>query len=199
MPWRTIFQYQITGVGVPYLRTLAPDGRITTATLRAALAGPGGLVAKGIILYLADPVAYQRGVLALNPRLDRNHDGAIDLDTEFLPVVPTLLSALLSPRGPLAIYAPGRALPTVTAQAPALRLPVLILQGVNDANVPPRGAQLLAGALARGGNRDHLLKLYPGLGHSLGPAVSVIADNFRPIAPAPLVDLATWLLRHADR
>jgi uncharacterized protein len=101
--------------------------------------------------------------------------------------------------GPLAIYAPGRALPTVTAQAPALRLPVLILQGANDANVPPWGAQLLASALARGGNRDHLLKLYPGLGHALGPAASVIADNVRPIAPAPLVDLATWLLQHADR
>jgi len=194
--WRGTFLYQITDVGIPYLRRFAPDGRVTAATLRQAYAGPGGLVARGVVIYLADPRAFQKGRVAINPILDRNHDGAIDIDTEFMPALPFELNVLLSPRGIFRIYGPGYALPTVTAQAPRLKLPVLILQGANDANVPPAGARELNAALGASGVGGHTLNIYPGLGHSLGPAASVIDDNFRPIALAPLVDLADWLGRH---
>ncbi len=194
--WRDTFLYQITDVGIPYLRRFAPDGRVTATTLRQAYAGPGGLVARGVVIYLADPQALQKGRFAINPLLDRNHDGAIDINTEFIPALPFELSFLLSPRGIFRIYGPGDALPTVTAQAPRLKLPVLILQGANDANVPLAGARELNAALAVSGVSDHTLHIYPGLGHSLGPAATVIDDNFRPIALAPLADLADWLGRH---
>jgi len=194
--WRGTFLYQITDVGIPYLRRFAPDGRVTAATLRQAYVGPGGLVARSVVTDLADPQALQKGRLAINPFIDRNHDGAIEIDTEFLPALPFALTSLLGPRGFLRIYGLGYALPTVTAQAPRLKLPVLILQGANDANVPPAGAREINAALNAGGASDHTLNIYPGLGHSLGPADSVIDDNFRPIALAPLVDLADWLGRH---
>lgn len=40
---------------------------------------------------------------------------------------------------------------------------------------------------------DVTFHLYEGLGHSLGPAESIIADNFAPIAQEPLMDLLAWL------
>ena len=44
--WHDVFAYQLRQVLVPYARSLAPDGRISTDTLQRALAGPGGQVAK---------------------------------------------------------------------------------------------------------------------------------------------------------
>lgn len=194
--WKDLFRYQIVDVGLPYVRQFAPDGLVTTATLRAAEAGDGGLVAKGTVAYLSD-YTQPPGKLAVSPFFDRNKDGTINLATEVVPNVDAFLDFLLSPQGPLAIYAPNRALPSVTEQAPKLHLPVLILQGGRDANVPPAGAATLAQAL--GANPDVALKRYPGLGHSLGPAASTIADNFQPIAAQPLADLAAWLAAESSR
>lgn len=194
LSWRELFVYQIEQVGLPYLRSLAPDGKVTDSTLVAAQQGSSGLVAKSILNYIADPQAFQQGKLAINPVLDTNKNGALDLASELTPeVFGSILDLGFSPQGIFGIYAPGRALPTVSEQAPNLRVPVLILQGLNDANVPPEGAQRLEAALKTAGNSSVTLKLYPGLGHSLGPASSPGDDNFRPIQPAPLQDLASWL------
>lgn len=69
-----------------------------------------------------------------------------------------------------------------------------LVVGAVVATITARGGAPVNAALA--GNPDHTLLVYQGLGHSLGPAASVIDDNFRPIAPAPLIDLASWLRRH---
>jgi hypothetical protein len=58
--------------------------------------------------------------------------------------------------------------------------------------VPPFGAQLLDVLLV--GNPQHMLLRYPELGHSLGEASSIVADNFGPLAVQPLDDLAAWLV-----
>ena len=193
--WQDTFRYQITEVGLPYLRLLVPDGQVTNRALARAVAGGGGLVARSVVYYLVDP-RKTSGPPAINAQLDTNHDGAIDIETEFLPKLNAILDISFSSHGPDRIYGPGHALPTVTEQAPLLHLPVLILQGTNDANVPPRGAHLLDAALKAAGNRDHTLQVYRRLGHSLGPAASPIEDNFRPIAAAPLAAIVTWLTRH---
>jgi hypothetical protein len=38
-----------------------------------------------------------------------------------------------------------------------------------------------------------MLKTYPGLGHSLGPARSAAEDELLPVAAKPLDDMAHWL------
>jgi dienelactone hydrolase len=195
-PWRDTFKYQITNVGLPYVRQFAPDGRVTTETLQQIARGGGGLVAKEVLLYLGDPRSFGSDKFVVNPFFDRNHDGVIDLDTEFLPNLDAYFDLLFGANGPFAIYAPERALPTVTEQAAHLKMPVLILQGENDANVPVDGARRLDAALSA--NPDHTLKIYPGLGHSLGPAANLIDDDFHPIAATPLNDLASWLAAHAQ-
>ncbi len=188
-PWKQVYSYQTLKLGIPYLRSLASDGRVTAAVLRQAASGDGGGVTKGILRYVAAPSSVQ-GHYAINPRLDTNHDGALEIDSEVVPAVPKVLGFLLSPTGPLHVYAPAQALPVLSQQAAKLTLPVLYLQGQHDANVPAAGATALQATLA---SKDKTLRRYPGLGHSLGPAPSVIGDDFAPIAARPLADLVRWL------
>ena len=132
-PWPRIFEDQILQVGVPYLRSLAPGGRVDSAVLARSAAGDGGLVAKSIIRDVAAPRRAGRsssagsgglasragaspGRLAINPRLDKNHDGVLELDTEFVPFVPRGVAALLLPGEPFDIYRPGLALPVLSQQ-----------------------------------------------------------------------------------
>jgi hypothetical protein len=76
---------------------------------------------------------------------------------------------------------PGRGLASLTDQAAKLTLPILVLQGANDGNVPQASAQILDEAPRQHGNQDHILRMYPGLGHSLGPAADPTYDDLRPI------------------
>ena len=195
--WRHVFEYQFAGVCLPYLRLLAPSGQVTPQTIRQVIPGLGGLVAKDILLYIVDPSSYTTGKIAVNPFFDKNHDSVIDIDGELLPNFSAYLDGLFKPGGTFAIYAADRALPTVTEQASRLNMPVLILQGEDDANVPAWGSYLLDVALA--GNPRHSLITYRGLGHSLGPAPNRMTDNFQPIGALPLADMAAWLDRYWGR
>lgn len=198
LTWRETLLFQALEVSVPYLRSFATDGRVTNATLQRVLTAPGGQVAKSILSYIGDPVAFQAGRVEINPLLDANKDAALDLETELTPqVFAGILDAGFASF--FGIYAPGRALPTLLEAAATLKLPVLVLQGANDANVPLRGAVALEAALKAAGNTDVTLKVYAGLGHTLGLASSLIDDNFRPIAAAPLTDLAAWLRERTKR
>jgi uncharacterized protein len=195
LSWRETFIFQTLEVGLPYLKTFALDGKVTDAILLKILNGSGGLVAKGVVNYIVDPGGFQTGKLVLNPLLDTNKNGALDLETELTPrifegVIDMGFASFFG------IYAPGRALPNLLEAAGKLKLPVLILQGQFDANVPERGARALETALKTAGNTDVTLRVYAGLGHSLGLASSLTNDNFRPIAAAPLTDLQAWLRQH---
>lgn len=89
--------------------------------------------------------------MEINPRLDTNKNGSLELETELTPqVFGGILDAGFA--GFFEIYAPGRALPTLLEAAGKLKLPVLVLQGANDANVPVRGAVALEAALKAAGN-----------------------------------------------
>jgi pimeloyl-ACP methyl ester carboxylesterase len=182
--WPSLFRWQDLAVGVPYLRSYGST--VGPAELKAASTGNGGLVARQIVGSVA-PNSYN-GDFSIDPTLDLNHDGRIDVDHELAPSVPALVDKLIT--GPLKIYAVGRALPDVSQVAPTLRMPVLVLQGQNDANVPAAGALRLAG-------KDHVVRVYPGLGHSLGRTNSIVGDNFQPIAAQPQAELALWLLLHS--
>lgn len=195
LPWYDTFLYQFANVQLPFVRELAVNGKITPDALLDLVNSEAGLVAMGGLTYLADPEVMAQNQLALNPFFDTDQDGAIDIDSELLPNLRACLDQLFEEGGPFAIYAKDRALPTVSEQAPQLQQPLLILQGEHDANVPAFGAQLLDVLLV--GNPDHTLLLYPELGHSLGDSVSTVADNFAPMAAAPLQDLAAWLVAQA--
>ncbi len=165
-------------------------------TLLSLVQVNAGLVALGGLSYLADPQVMAQNQLAINPFFDGDENESIDIQGELLPNLRAYLDQLFAEGGPFAIYASDRALPTVAEQAPDLQLPLLILQGENDANVPAFGAQLLDILLV--GNPNRTLLVYEGLGHSLGEATSVVADNFAPMADDPVKDLADWLIKQAE-
>jgi len=195
-PYRELLLDQARLVAAPYLRSFAPDGQLTRAAIAQAISGPGGRVAKGLLVTILEPSYFETGKIELNPIFDTNRDDILSIDDELLPMLDqavdnTFVSGLGKPS------APRGALPIVTEQAPDLKLPVLILQGGNDPNTPADGAKMLEQALAAAVHGDHELKVYAGLGHGLGPAPSPIGDRFLPIARAPLDDCVAWLAAHS--
>ena len=197
LPAKETFQFQFADVGLPYLRSLAPDGLVDIATLGLVMQGDGGVVAKSVMLYIADPASFGSGQIKINGFFDTNKDGKIDIDAELLPNFSAYLDELFKPGGPFGNQSSDQSLPTVTEAAPNLKIPLFIMQGEYDANVPVFGAQLLNVALVA--NPDHLLKVFPGHGHSLGETPSLIQDNLQPIAQQPMADLAAWLLKYAGQ
>ncbi len=191
--WRETFEYQVYDVGVPYLRLVAGGGTVTDDTVLALLADDGaGQVATSIANFVADGEAFQMGHFAVNRMLDQNGDGQLDIDTEVVPGLPFLLDFAFGPFGPFAMYAPERSLPVVGEQVDHLNVPVLILQGAQDANVPAAATIQLAEKLKEVGV-DVTLHVYEELGHSLGPASSPMTDTFAPIDQQPLEDVVAWL------
>jgi hypothetical protein len=185
------FQQQFPRVGLPYLTRFATNGRLDLQGVRAALDGNGGLLARSFALYLLDPTA-PPAEPRLNPYMDRDKDGTIDLEREAKVVFEFVYQD--SPQT-LGMYSSALALPGLIELAPKLNTPMLILQGENDANTSVNGARDLELALRQ--HPDQTLKVYAGLGHSLGKASDVTNDDFRPMEPQPLIDLEAWLTTHA--
>lgn len=194
-PWRDLFLTQINNVALPFLRGFAPDGQLTPVRLAEAALFNAGVVAKLGVVYTLDISFYETNDYRVNGFLDADKDGVLNLDTEFAPRVAEMVDVNLSAQGFLAQYGPERpTLPPVNEQAARLPMPVLILQGENDANTQVIDALLLLDALTTAGNLDVTLKTYPGLGHTLGPAADLVDDAFRPIDALPLADTAAWVL-----
>jgi len=190
LPFLDVGKGQVLNVGVPYLRSFSPDGRVTREILEKAIMGPGGEIAKGGVWYFLDPAVAERGNIAINAELDQNGDGAISIDDEFLPAFDELLNIAYK-------HVLENSLPSTTQQAAKIKVSILILQGENDAATAAKDVYRLEEALKSAGHLDYQLIIYPGLGHSLGPANSLINDNFRPIDQHPLEDLVKWLRDHS--
>jgi uncharacterized protein len=179
-------------VGVPYLSGFANDGKVDLTGLINAISGTGGTVAKTQVSFMF-ALDSSPQTPKLNTFIDQNQDGFIDLQNEAVPIVNNYYRDDPSVLG---VYASSVALPVLQDVAAKIKVPVLILQGENDVNIPASDAQLLLELLEKNGNTQTTLKLYPGLGHSLGKAESMIDDNFRSIEPQPIIDLAEWLKNH---
>lgn len=193
LPWADLFDKQLTDVQLPYLKQVVPGG-LTNQNLTVAYTGPGGLVARSALTFALNQEGLAAGKYELNlAAYDLNRNGVIELDSEYLPGARFALKYLIeTPQAPLNIYSRARALPVTTAQAPSIKVPVLILQGQNDANTPAKYLNALTDAL-RSSGVPTIVKLYPGLGHSLGKAPSIVQDNFQPIETQPINDTADWI------
>ncbi|HEX8271771.1 MAG TPA: alpha/beta fold hydrolase [Longimicrobiaceae bacterium] len=79
-----------------------------------------------------------------------------------------------------------------------LRMPVLVLQGETDRQVPAAEAPALAAAIRAGGNRDVTVRLFPGVDHLLlrdpdGSVAGYAALPSKQVVPEVLGALADWL------
>lgn len=179
-------QTQYSRVGKPYLQRYASVGALDATAIAAADAGPGGLLAHVFVRMFRGFAPGER----INPLLDADKDGRIS----FAEADPTIASWYAdTPDGGLGIDATGRALPGVADAYPTTTQPVLILQGMNDGNVDVAATR--AFARRPDARRRVTLLTYPGLGHSLGPARSMLEDALAPTSDRPLDDMTHWLDR----
>jgi len=185
-------------LAVPYLERFTRDDRIDGIelglALRSAASEPVLLASKMLA------VSYTRHseVAAPSPMVDINRDGRIDISKELRPRIPDLIDLAFSPVGSLQSYSEDAMLPTVTEQAPKLTgIPVLVLQGLNDAQTPPSNTDRIADALIIAQHPDFEIARFRGLGHTLGRAPDPLDDFGRPMAPEAVETIARWLAAHA--
>lgn len=152
LPFRENTKRQVLDAGVPYLRSFSTEGRVTSDVIENAIVGSGGEVSKGSVWIFIDPVAAERGDIAINAELDLNGDGAISINDEFLPELENLLDIEF---GDANMYASENALPSTTQQAANIEVPVLILQGENDLATAEKDVHLLEQALELADHSDY--------------------------------------------
>ena len=179
-------QGQYARVGKPYLQQFSHDGALDAAAIAQADAGPAGLLAHIFVGMFRGFAPGER----INPLLDTNKDGRISF-AEADPIIASWYAD--GPDGGLGMDATGRALKGVDAAFSPATPPLLIVQGLNDGNVDPVATRAFSGRADTQG-RVTLIE-YPGLGHSLGPALSATQDGLLPTAREPLDDIVQWLDR----
>lgn len=199
--FKEIFYYQNRVLGVQFLTEVADanqDGLVSLDELFAGAAQYPGTVTGFAILISLDLTGNPNDPPQLNPAVDTNEDGLVDIEGEVIPYLDDFFANFdeLSESGGTLYgpqYASDQQFPPVIDTIANLPIPILIIHGENDANVSPELSQQVEAALNEAGHPDHTLILYPGLGHSLGPAETVFDDNFAPISPEPLADVLAWL------
>lgn len=173
-----ILEYQYFDLVVPYAtNTLDVDasGALTIEEIQALPSGPGLLVAW--YDFNSDPANP-----SLNPMVDTNSDGEIDIEAELRPGLEQALTFMGS------FFDDG--LSRVTSDLLSdTETPVLILHGTNDGYVPLVEGQMIADALGE----QAQLNIYEDLGHALSETANPAIDNFEPIAQVVLDDMAAWL------
>ena len=165
---RSALTYQWMREGVGYFQDTLDTNRDNKVSLDELKQTP----ATGPILYMMQGASFYSPFSTpekptLDPNLDKNSDGQIDIETEMIPY-------LLATIENISTTNPDRTLPTLSSVLAPLHVPVLLLAGENDGLVSPVNSQELADVL---GTRA-TLRLYPGLGHSLSKTVKPAEDAF---------------------
>jgi pimeloyl-ACP methyl ester carboxylesterase len=180
-------------VALPFLREVADvdgDGLLTLEEVLDAQREEHGDALDLLFANLLEPPE-PATTQQFYPGLDQNGDGLLDIEQEYTATIDYMLAHFEEYPGPRR-WSRGE-LPPVAAALPGYRKPILLQQGEHDAHVLPSDARQLAAALAASCHPDYTVRLYPGLGHGLGPAPSRYQDMLVPIAPGPLADLTLWL------
>lgn len=195
MPYREIVRSWFVDITVPYLERFSSggvlDGQALGAALHSAACQPAVLTASMLA------ISSSRGaeVVQVSPLVDLDRDGRLDLEEELKPKIDTLVELAFSPLGNFISYNEGNSLPPVPELLEGGTVPVLILQGLNDAHTPPVNTDRIQAALVR--HPDLTVQRFEGLGHTLGPASHPIDDLGRPIRTEPLDRLTDWLVAHS--
>jgi uncharacterized protein len=183
-PSATVARLQYGRIGKPYLASFATDGALDADAIARADAGPGGILAHIFVRMFRGFRPGER----VNPLLDTNGDGRITF-AEADPIIESWYAD--GPNSGLGMSSSARALPSITNAMTDQTPPMLILQGRNDSMIGPEAA--LAFSKRPDVRARVWLKVYRGLGHSLGPATSPQTDGLVPMAEHPLTDVTNWL------
>ncbi|WP_250036367.1 alpha/beta hydrolase [Paractinoplanes maris] len=167
------------------------DGRLTAAEATDGLVGQPREVADQFRSVLLDGKK-------VKPSTDTDRDGQIAIDTEAgavlrevthiddYPNLPDLDQPVIDYANDIARF------PTVSQALPKFAGPTLLLNGENDLQTPARAALVADAAVAKAGNKDHKIVIYPGMAHTMN-----ITPKFTPVFGQPdkqvIADIQSWL------
>ncbi|MCA9572532.1 MAG: alpha/beta hydrolase, partial [Myxococcales bacterium] len=145
----------------------------------------GRLLARALHANAAEPVLSTSRMLALSftreseiavpsPLVDRDRDGILSLDGEVEPAVPALVDYAFT-LGPYGYLAGDRELPSIPDQLEGISVPLIALQGENDAFTRPVDLERIRERSVSLGRED-VFVVVPGAGHALGPASHPVDD-----------------------
>jgi pimeloyl-ACP methyl ester carboxylesterase len=198
-PYKELFRGWFD-LAVPYLKRFTRDDNLDGAELGLALRSAASQPALMPSRMLA--VSYTRNseVAKPSPLIDVDRNGRISIENELIPKIDDLVDLAFGPIGSFVSYAEGNTLPPVPDQAAGLaerEVPVLVLQGMEDAHTPPDNADRIESALEEAGHPDVQIVRLDGLGHTLGRANDPVDDLGRPMAPEAVDALVDWLVKRA--
>ncbi len=178
--------YSYLNIGLPYLQEVSDqngDGQLSPAEIAAIPAGP-----IWFLTFFALPNPVLLAVLPVQPDLDLNRDGLIDIQWELRPFVEGFIPLLSR------VYANAAPSQSIAELAPTLAMPILLLHGERDGWIPIRAAEAIAAAAP-----DQVTFLrYPMLGHALSYTSVIAEDAFGEMARAPIDDMVEWVLRVSE-
>jgi acetyl esterase/lipase len=170
------------------------DGRLTATESADGLIGQPKEVADQFRTVLLDGTK-------VRPGTDTDRDGQVAIDAEAGPVLrkSTGIDAYPNVPGfdqPLIDYVNDIArFPTVSEALPRFTGPALLLNGENDLQTPARAALAADAAVAKAGNQDHKIVIYPGMAHTMN-----ITPKFTPEFGEPdrqvIAEIQSWLESH---
>ena len=145
----------------------------------------------------------------LNPKYNTNKDAYISINNELKPALVRVYENETSPNAsPSAKCINIFGCPSYGKSFSALgsvnsmignvssNTGILILEGANDSQTPIEQALLLQQRLTEVNHPDHLIIVYPGLGHTFVPSSQWVTSNGQ-IEEYVLADFYTWLEAHS--
>ncbi len=175
--------YEYLNIGLPYLQDVIDqngDGQLSEAELATVPAGP-----IWFLTFFALPNPMLMAILPLQPDLDLNNDGLINIQQELRPFVEGFIPLLSR------FYANAAPSESIAELAPALAMPILLLHGERDGWIPIRAAEEIAAAAP---TKVTFLR-YALLGHALSYTNVLAEDSFGEMALAPIQDIVDWVLQ----
>ena len=178
--------YQYLNIGLPYLEEVIDqdgDGKLSRIEAAAIPAGPAWFLG-----LFSLPRPFLSTLLPLQPQLDLDNDGLVDIQTELRPFVERLIPLLGR------FYAGVTPSQSIAEVVPSLAMPILLLHGERDGWIPIGSAEAIAAAAP---HKVSFLR-YPTLGHALSPTERLAEDSFYEMANQPISDMWEWILKQAN-
>jgi len=176
--------YQHLNIGLPYLQEVIDqdeDGKLSEAEVATIPAGPVWFLG-----LFSVRTSFLAALLPLQPNLDLNNDGLVDIQTELRPFVEGLIPVLSR------FYAGVTPSESIAEIVPTLPMPILVLHGERDGWIPIRAAEEIVAAAA---SQVTFIR-YPTLGHALSPTERMAEDSFFEMASEPIQDIIHWIWQH---
>lgn len=177
--------YQYLNIGLPYLEEVIDengDGKLSALEITTIPAGPTWFLG-----FFSMPTPFAAALLPLQPQLDLDNDGLVDIQTELRPFIEGLIPILGC------FYAGVTPSQSIAEVAPSLAMPILLLHGERDGWIPIQASEAIAAAAP-----DKVsFRRYPTLGHALSPTERLAEDSFYAMANQPIQDIQEWILKQS--